>query len=292
MNYKCSFRSIHELVSMAEENHQNISDITLKIQAVQMKMPEEDVFEKMKQNLFVMRESSKKDSSLSASGLCGSWSNQYAGARHRSVFLSHLTSSAVQKALAISEQNACMGKIVAAPTAGSCGILPAVLLAMGEEFGFDDDKLTMALLNASGMCMVIAQNACVSGAEGGCQAECGTASAIAASAAVELMGGTPMMSAHALAIAFKFIMGLVCDPVAGLVEVPCVKRNASGAVNALLAAELSLCGIESVIPADQVVEAMYQVGKSMNYTLKETALGGIAATDAAKKIADRLRRES
>lgn len=292
MNYKFNFRSIRELVAMAEENGQTISQITLQIQASQMKTTQEDVFEKMKQNLSVMRKSSQKDSTLSASGLCGNLSNQYGNAPRRGVFLSHLASSAVQKALAISEQNACMGKIVAAPTAGSCGILPAVLLAMGEEFHLDDDQLTMALIHASGMCMVIAQNACVSGAEGGCQAECGTASAIAASAAVELMGGTPAMSAHALAMAFKFIMGLVCDPVAGLVEIPCVKRNASGAVNALVAAELALCGVESAIPADQVIDAMYQVGKAMNYTLKETALGGIAATDAAQQIAKRLRQNS
>ena len=165
-----------------------------------------------------------------------------------------------------------------------CGILPGVLLAVSDEKNISDDDLVMALFNAAGIGAVIAERACLSGAEGGCQAECGSASAMAASAVCELMGGTPEMCVNAVALTIKFVLGLVCDPVAGLVEVPCVKRNASGAINALTAAELSLSGVESFIPADEVIDAMSDVGKMMSYRLKETALGGLATTEKAKSF--------
>jgi len=176
-----------------------------------------------------------------------------------------------------------MGKIVAAPTAGSCGIIPAVLMTIAEERKIDDEQLVMALFTSSAFGMVIANKASISGAEGGCQAECGSASAMAAAALVELCGGTPVMSGHACAIAIKSVLGLVCDPVAGLVEIPCIKRNAMGAANAFVSAELALAGIESKIPVDEVIHAMKVVGDCMIPALKETAEGGLAATPTAKK---------
>jgi L-serine dehydratase len=189
-------------------------------------------------------------------------------------------------ALAAAEENARMGRIVAAPTAGSCGILPGVVLAVGEEMKIERERLVLSLFTAGAVGRAIAETAALSGADGGCQAECGSASAMAAAACVELCGGTTNHQAHAAALAIKFVMGLVCDPVCGLVEVPCVKRNASGAVNALAAASLALAGIESVIPADEVISAMGQVGKQIPPELRETAKGGLAVTNTAKKLGD------
>ena len=199
-----------------------------------------------------------------------------------------LMSSALYRALAVSELNAAMGRIVAAPTAGSCGILPAAVLTMEAEKGCSHDDCVMALFTASAVGMVIADNACLAGAEGGCQAECGSAAAMAAAAITELSGGTPEMIAHAVAIALKNILGLVCDPVAGLVEIPCIKRNASGVAGAFVAAELALAGIESAIPADEVIWAMKKVGDAMSSTLKETAEGGLAATPSGKKLLEQV----
>lgn len=191
-------------------------------------------------------------------------------------------------ALSGSEVNAAMGRICAAPTAGSCGILPAILLGMQEEFILPERTVLEGLLTASGLGAVIVKNATVSGAEGGCQAECGAAAAIGAAAAVQMRGGSPKQSAHALALALMNCMGLVCDPVAGLVQVPCAQRNASQAVNALLSADLALAGMASPIHPDQVIEAMYRVGRLLPMELKETALGGIAAEPDAKEIAKRI----
>ncbi|MBP8866360.1 MAG: L-serine ammonia-lyase, iron-sulfur-dependent, subunit alpha, partial [Acetobacterium sp.] len=159
------------------------------------------------------------------------------------------------------------------------------LLTLQGENDLSEERVVMSLFTAAGLGMVIARKASISGAEGGCQAECGSAAAMAAAAAVELMGGTPQMCAHACAMALKSVLGLVCDPVAGLVEVPCVKRNASGAANALIAAEMALAGIESTIPVDEVIGAMKAIGDAMPKSLKETAEGGLAATPTAKKIA-------
>ena len=195
---------------------------------------------------------------------------------------------ALTRALAISELNAAMGRIVAAPTAGSCGILPAALLTMEQEKGCDRHACVMALFTASAVGLVIARNACLAGAQGGCQAECGSASAMAAAAIVELAGGTPKMIGDAVAIALKNVLGLVCDPVAGLVEVPCVKRNAAGVAGAFVAAELALAGISSVIPADEAILAMKRVGDAMVPALKETAEGGLAATPTACRLRDEL----
>jgi len=185
-------------------------------------------------------------------------------------------------ALATSVTNAAMGKIVAAPTAGSSGVLPAVLLSLQDDHGFSDETAVNGLLTAGVIGTVIAYTASISGAQGGCQAEVGSASAMAAAAVVELMGGTVPAALDAAAIAIKNVLGLVCDPVAGLVECPCSKRNVMGAANAFVAAEMALAGVGSIIPFDEVLEAMRQVGSLMSTTLRETAGGGLAATPTGK----------
>lgn len=182
------------------------------------------------------------------------------------------------EALKTAECNACMKRIVAAPTAGACGVLPAVLLPCARHFSLSREQLVQALYVASGFGMVIAARASISGAEGGCQAEIGSAAAMAAPALVHLRGGTPSMMAHACAMAVKNLLGLVCDPVGGLVEVPCVKRNVIGAMDALSAAQMALAGIESRVPPDQVLDAMAEVGRSLPPSLRETGKGGLAAT--------------
>ena len=192
------------------------------------------------------------------------------------------------RAIAVSEYNAAMGKVVAAPTAGSCGILPGTIVSMLEEGLCDERAAVMALFTAGAIGMVIAQQASIAGAQGGCQAECGSASAMAAAALVELCGGTPAQSAHACAMAIKNQLGLVCDPVAGLVEIPCIKRNVSGIAIAFTAAEMALAGIESKIPADECIQAMRAVGDSMPCALKETAQGGLATTPTGIELKRRV----
>ena len=194
----------------------------------------------------------------------------------------------IVQAISMAESNACMRRIVAAPTAGSCGVVPAVLLPLCEREHYTQHELLEALYVASGIGAVIAYRASISGAECGCQAEIGTASAMAAGALVSLRGGTNEQIGHAVAIALKNLMGLVCDPVAGLVEVPCVKRNVIGAVNAISAADMALAGIESRIPVDEVIDAMGEVGRRMPVEFRETALGGLAATPTGKAVKERM----
>ena len=197
-------------------------------------------------------------------------------------------SEVIAEALSMAESNACMRRIVASPTAGSCGVVPAVLLPLCEREHYTQHELLEALYVASGIGAVIAYRASISGAAGGCQAEIGTASAMAAGALVSLRGGTNEQIGHAVAMALKNLMGLVCDPVAGLVEVPCVKRNVIGAVNAISAADMALAGIESRIPVDEVIDAMGEVGRRMPVEFRETALGGLAATPTGKAVKERM----
>ena len=194
----------------------------------------------------------------------------------------------IVQAISMAESNACMRRIVASPTAGSCGVVPAVLLPLCEREHYTQHELLEALYVASGIGAVIAYRASISGAAGGCQAEIGTASAMAAGALVSLRGGTNEQIGHAVAMALKNLMGLVCDPVAGLVEVPCVKRNVIGAVNAISAADMALAGIESRIPVDEVIDAMGEVGRRMPVEFRETALGGLAATPTGKAVKERM----
>lgn len=280
------YESVQELVTAAQEAGQTLSQVILKDQSEQMECSQEELFAQMRERFLFMSKSVENGLNThekSTSGLSGGDAQklqQYA-VQNRG-FLGPVFDKAVAKALAVAEQNACMGKIVAAPTAGSCGILPAALLTVMEERSLPENDVIMALFTAAGIGMVIANKASVSGAEGGCQAECGSASAMAAAALTELGGGTPRMAAEACAMSLKGVLGLVCDPVAGLVEVPCVKRNAMGVTNAFTAAEMALAGVESRIPVDEVILAMKQVGRAMSSTLKETAQGGLADTPTGR----------
>lgn len=287
-----NYSSVSSIVSAAKRSGLPISAIVLAQQAEQMEITEEAVYEQMKKNYQVMAECIEPgcDSQLrSTSGLTGGSAYKMRRAREEGACITgSLLSGALYRALAVSELNASMGRIVAAPTAGSCGIIPAALLTMQEEKHLPLRNCVMSLFTASAIGMVIANNASLAGAQGGCQAECGSAAAMAAAAIVELAGGTPEMAGHAVAIAIKNILGLVCDPVAGLVEIPCIKRNASGVAGAFVAAELALAGIESAIPADEVIWTMKKVGDSMSSALKETAEGGLAATPTGRMLHEQV----
>lgn len=292
MDELLKYDSIAELVIEAEKRGLKLSELVLKSQAQIAEKTEAEMFAQMARSLEVMKESVQEGMSRdkrSASGLTGG-----DAFKMNEALLSGKTiagpffGKAMVKAIAVAQTNACMGRIVASPTAGSCGILPSALLTLQEERNIPDKDLIMALFTASAIGIVIATNASVAGAAGGCQAECGAASAMAAAAMVELCGGTPKQCEHACAIALKNILGLVCDPVAGLVEIPCIKRNAGGVGNALVAAELALAGVESHIPADEVIVAMKKVGDMMSPTLKETAEAGLATTPTGKKLCEKV----
>ncbi len=220
----------------------------------------------------------------SASGLSGGQAAAMAKAQNTlgGPFLQQVISTA----LMVGEHNACMGRIVAAPTAGASGVLPAALIPLQQRESLPDSKLVECLYVAAGFGQVIAARASISGAEGGCQAEVGSASGMAAAALVHARGGTAAQMAYACAMALQNVLGLVCDPVAGLVEVPCVKRNVMGAVNALACADMALAGITAAIPCDQVIDAMAAVGRSLPASLRETGEGGLAATPAGRKFAE------
>lgn len=286
------YDSVADLVNEAEKRGLKLSELVLKSQAQIAERTEAEMFAQMARSLEVMKESVQEGMSKdkrSASGLTGGDAYKMNEALlGGNTIAGPFFGKAMVKAIAVAQTNACMGRIVASPTAGSCGILPAALLTLQEERNIPDKDLVMALFTASAIGIVIATNASVAGAAGGCQAECGAASAMAAAALVELCGGTPKQAEHACAIALKNILGLACDPVAGLVEIPCIKRNAGGVGNALVAAELALAGVESHIPADEVIVAMKKVGDMMSPTLKETAEGGLAVTPTGKKLCEKV----
>lgn len=280
--------SFEELQTTANERGLKISDISLAEQIADSEVTEEGALAKMAVALDTMLDSISngcRPDIKSVSGLTGgnAYKMQVQIDKGKTV-MGPLISNAIKMALAVAETNAAMGKIVAAPTAGSCGILPGALGALIQERGVSKEAAVKALFTAGEVGLIIANNASISGAEGGCQAECGTASAMAAAAIVELSGGSVDMCINAVAITIKCILGLVCDPVAGLVEVPCVKRNASGVTLAFTAAEMALAGITSVIPADEVVHVMKRVGQSLPASLRETAEGGLAATQTGKQL--------
>ena len=282
------YDAVSELVAEAERSGKKISELVLDDQAAVCETSKEKLYKKMFKSFRIMQssvEDGMEEDTRSVSGLTGgsAWKMKQQVDAGKNICGS-LFGHAMTMALAVSETNACMGKIVAAPTAGSCGILPAVLLSVMEEKNIPEEDVVMSLFTASALGLVIANKASIAGAEGGCQAESGSASAMAAGALVEMCGGTPQMVADACAIAIKNILGLVCDPVAGLVEIPCIKRNAMGTANAFTAAELALAGITSAIPVDEVIWAMKKVGDSMAVTLKETGEGGLAATPTGKAL--------
>ena len=281
------FDSIEQLVSFCEDRNKPLWGAVLEASCEEAGIDEATSRAMMRKRLDAMRsaDGSYKEHDRSSSGLSGGDGAKMekfykSGGSIGGEFIGRILSGALR----MGECNACMHRIVAAPTAGACGVIPAVLLAYAEKYSTDDDKLVNALYVTAGIGAVIAQRASISGAEAGCQAEIGSASAMAAAALVYLHGGTPRQMANAAAIALKNMMGLVCDPVAGLVEVPCVKRNAAGAMNALTAAELALAGIESKIPADEVIDTMRIVGDALPTSLKETGMGGIAASRTGKRL--------
>lgn len=281
-----------ELIGLCEEHGITIGEFAIRQESEETGISREEIWNRMKEALKVMEGSTKKGVSekvISVSGLigCDAYRMGKYLERGKSVGGS-VTTRAMAYALACSEVNASMGKIVACPTAGACGILPAAVMTMKDEHGIGEDEIILGLFAAGAVGAIIAQNATISGAEGGCQAECGSAAAMAACAIVEMMGGTPKMCLDAGAIVFKNTLGLVCDPIAGLVEVPCAKRNAQGVLSAIGAADMVLAGVESRIPFDDTVEAMYSIGRAMPEALRETGIGGLAGTAAGKRLAKRI----
>ena len=265
--------SLNALIEEAEAAKLSLNAYLLPQSAAELEITEEELLAKMAQMLKVMEEAA-------AYGLTGvrSHSGLTGGSALK---LQNAAAQPVTYALAVSECNAAMGRIVAAPTAGAAGVLPGVLLALKKHCNLTEEQLARALVVAGQIGLVIAARASLAGAVGGCQAECGSAAAMAAGAAVDALGGTPAQAGTAVSIVFKNMLGLVCDPVAGLVEVPCIKRNGGAAVQALLAAEMALAGIGSFIPADEAIDAMKWVGDSMPCALRETAGGGLAQTPTA-----------
>ncbi len=284
------YTSIQELVTLANETRTTIGQLVLSDQAAQMDLTPDQLLQIIDQRLSVMEASAQRgmqENIRSTSGLTGGdgWRMHL---YEENALGGEFCAKAMAIALSVAEYNAAMGRIVASPTAGSCGILPGAVLPMMSLRGIDRQQACLALLCAGGIGMVIANQATIAGAEGGCQAECGAAAAMAAAALVELCGGSPQQCAHAVAMALKNQLGLVCDPVAGLVEVPCIKRNAGGVMCAITAADMALAGIVSVIPADEVIVAMGEVGASLPCSLRETAQGGLAATPTGLKLAEQI----
>ena len=284
-----NFHTIAELLHLASERQMPAHEIVLTVEAEQKQRSREELIEEMRNNWHVMHESVKsglREGIRSVSGLTGGdapriYRHQLTG------FLGQAAISTAAFAVAASEINASMGRIVACPTAGSCGIVPAVLTEAYEQ-GCSEEAIIMSLFTAAGIGMVIDENASIAGALGGCQAECGSAAGMAAAALAEIGGGTPEQIGHAAALAIKNLLGLACDPVAGLVEVPCVKRNGFAAVHAMLAADMALAGVKSVIPVDEVIDAMDRIGRAMPREIKETAEGGLAATKTGRDLQKKI----
>ena len=285
------FQSLEEILHTCSEKKLPFWEVVLEDDCMEEGISREQSLETMRQTWQAMIESDRDYNPhlFSASGLTGGDAEKMEQWRKKGGTLcGDFLSRMMVRALRVAESNACMKRIVAAPTAGACGVIPAVLLTIQEENQLSDEQMVQALFVAGGVGGVIAQRFCISGAEGGCQAEIGSAAAMASGAAVFLMGGTNADIANACALTLSSMLGLVCDPVAGLVEVPCVKRNVTGAMNAAAAAEMTLAGIQTRIPPDEVIDAMKSVGHSLVPELRETGLGGLAATQTGQKIRDFL----
>jgi len=281
------YNSLEKLCREAVEKNIEIWKLIQLEDCKEENISEEESFSMMKKMYLAMKESDKSyDEKLkSSSGLVGGEAAKVEKALDGGRVLSGaFIGKMMARALKVAESNACMKRIVASPTAGSCGVVPAVLITMQEEFSLSDDDMTKGLYVAAGIGGVIALRASLSGAEGGCQAEIGSASSMAAGAATFLRGGSYDEIMNASAIALKGLLGLACDPVAGLVEVPCVKRNVIGAVNAITSSDMAMAGIESKIPVDEVFDAMKAIGRCMSMEIRESGLGGLAATNRGQEI--------
>ena len=279
------FKNAKELLALCQEKKLPISEVMRQREILLGETTAEIVDQRMDRVLEIMKDaafSPIKDPVISMGGLIGGEARKLCEFHDLGKSLcGNVLGKGITYAMATLETNASMGLIVASPTAGSAGIVPGMMLALQEVYGFSDKKIRQALFNAGAIGYLAMRNATVAGAVGGCQAEVGIASAMAASAAVELLGGTPLQCTYAASTGLMNMLGLVCDPVGGLVEYPCQNRNAAGVSNALIAAEMSLAGIPQFIPLDEMIDAMYTVGKKLPAELRETALGGCAATPSA-----------
>ena len=279
------FKNAKELLALCQKKKLPISEVMRQREILLGETTAEIVDQRMDRVLEIMKDaafSPTKDPVISMGGLIGGEARKLCEFHDLGKSLcGNVLGKGITYAMATLETNASMGLIVASPTAGSAGIVPGMMLALQEVYGFSDKKIRQALFNAGAIGYLAMRNATVAGAVGGCQAEVGIASAMAASAAVELLGGTPLQCTYAASTVLMNMLGLVCDPVGGLVEYPCQNRNAAGVSNALIAAEMSLAGIPQFIPLDEMIDAMYTVGKKLPAELRETALGGCAATPSA-----------
>lgn len=283
------YQSVKDLVQTAETQRKPLSELVIEAECHESGSNRKEVWQQMRSNLLTMRAAIKQGENelgvRSKTGLTGGEAIKLKKYRAKGKTLSgDVMMAAVENAIATNEVNAAMGVICATPTAGSSGTLPGALFMLEQRLGLSEDQMIRFLFTAGGLGLIIANHAGIAGATGGCQEEVGSASAMAAAAAVEVAGGTPEQSSQALAIALSNLLGLVCDPIAGLVEIPCVKRNAIGAGNALIAADMALAGCTSMIPADECISALDKVGRSMPVDLRETGLGGLAGTPTGQAI--------
>ncbi len=279
------FTSGKRLLEVCRQEGITIAGAMLRRETSHFEMPEDMILERMAHSWEIMKQAvteGQTEEIHSMGGLIGGEARRMKLNREeKGAVCGEIVGKAASYAMGVLEVNASMGLIVAAPTAGSSGVIPGVFCAMQETYGFSDEQMIMALFNAGAVGYLATLNATVAGAEGGCQAEIGVAAAMAASAAVELMGGTPEACLSAASSVLATMLGLVCDPIGGLVEAPCQKRNATAAANALVCAEMALSGVDSLVPFDEMLQVMLRVGRSMPYELRETALGGIAQAPSA-----------
>ncbi|MFR0607645.1 L-serine ammonia-lyase, iron-sulfur-dependent, subunit alpha [Limosilactobacillus balticus] len=287
------YQSVKDLVQTAETQRKPLSELVIAAECHESGLNREEVWQRMRANLLTMRAAIKQGENelgvRSKTGLTGGEAIKLKKYRAKGKTLSgDVMMAAVENAIATNEVNAAMGVICATPTAGSSGTLPGALFMLEQRLGLNEDQMIRFLFTAGGLGLIIANHAGIAGATGGCQEEVGSASAMTAAAAVEAAGGTPEQSSQALAIALSNLLGLVCDPIAGLVEIPCVKRNAIGAGNALIAADMALAGCTSMIPADECISALDKVGRSMPVELRETGLGGLAGTPTGQAIKTKI----
>ena len=285
------YHSLRELVELAEAQEKFVWEIVQQADMIESERTAEQSFAKMHEMYRAMWQADQdydgaRRSASRRAGGDGEKLEQYNASGNN--ICGPFIGKVMEKAIKMGESNACMRRIVAAPTAGSCGVLPAVLLSFAEDFPATEEMLVQALYVAAGIGKVIAENASLAGASGGCQAEIGTAAAMAAGALTFLQGGTTRQIMQAAAFALKNMLGLTCDPVGGLVEVPCIKRNVAGVVNAISAAQLAMAGIVSAISPDDTIDSMRRIGNELPVCLKETGMGGLAVTESAKKIMKKM----
>ncbi|MEE1312678.1 MAG: L-serine ammonia-lyase, iron-sulfur-dependent, subunit alpha [Lachnospiraceae bacterium] len=289
------FQSVESMIQISEEKKIPLWQVVLEDDMVERSVDKVESLGAMSDMYCAMKEADANyDKELKSSSklVGGDGAKMERAVKEGNVSSGTFIGKVMARAIKMGESNACMKRIVAAPTAGSCGVIPAVLISFEEEFGYNEEKMIEAMYVAAGIGEVIASRASISGAQGGCQAEIGSASAMAASAVTYLKGGTSKQIADAAALALKSLLGLVCDPVAGLVEVPCVKRNVIGAVNAITSSDMVMAGIKSKIPADEVIDAMNEVGLLLPCSLKETSQAGLAVTPTGLKITEKLAKKS